>query len=534
MLKTLLKKQLYELGKTMFSRNAAGKKKKASKGAIIGFALLMVYAYGVIAVMFYMMANSMCAPLVSMGHGWLYFALMGVMATMFGVVGSVFTAYSTLYKAKDNDLLLSLPIPPGMILFARMVSVYIMTFVFEALVLVPTLIVYFVAGYGTVLSAVYGVITLFILPLFGVVLSCVLGWLVAILSAYTRGKSKNFFTIVLSLAFFYVYFNVISKANELLQLILVNAEQLGGTVKTFLFPLYHMGLGAEGSTLSFIIFAAIILALFCIVYFALSRSFISVATANRGEKRVVYKEKKLTAVSMSSALLRRELSHLTSSATYMMNCALGSLMMLIGAVAAVIKAADLRMVFSTFPLGEGELSLLAVAAVAFAAAMNDLTAPSVSLEGKNLWIIRSLPVPTASVLLAKLNMHVLLTAIPAVALTLSICGVLGLGALAWVLGLLFTLAFTVLVASFGLVIGLKMPSLNWSNETYAVKQSMGVMVALFGSWGIALAFAGLYFLVRSFLAPMAFLACAVALAVLISALLIRWIVTRGSRIFEAL
>jgi len=533
MLKTLLKKQLYELGKTMFSRSALGKK-KASKGSTIVFALLMVYAYGVIAVMFYMMANSLCDPLVDIGHGWLYFALMGVMATMFGVVGSVFTAYSTLYKAKDNDLLLSLPIPPGMILFSRMVSVYIMTFVFEALVFIPTLIVYFISGHGSVLSAIYGVITLFILPLFGVVLSCVLGWLVAILSAFTRGKSKNFFTILLSLAFFFVYFNVINKANEFLQLILVNAEQLGGTVKTFLFPLYHMGLGAEGSTLSFILFASIILALFCVVYLALSKSFISVATANRGEKRVVYKEKKLSAASVSSALLRRELSHLTSSSVYMLNCALGSLMMLVLAVAAIIKAADLRMVFSVLPLGEGELSLIAVAAVAFAAAMNDLTAPSVSLEGKGLWIIRSLPVPTSSVLIAKLNLHVLLTAVPASVLTLSICGVLGLNALAWVLGLLFTISFTVLVASFGLVIGLKMPSLNWSSETYAVKQSMGVMVALFGSWGIVLAFVGLYFLLRRFLAPIAFLACAVALAVLVSTLLIRWIVTRGSRIFEAL
>ena len=42
---------------------------------------------------------------------WLYFTLMGLVAIFLGAFGSVFNTYSSLYLAKDNDLLLSLPIP---------------------------------------------------------------------------------------------------------------------------------------------------------------------------------------------------------------------------------------------------------------------------------------------------------------------------------------------------------------------------------------------------------------------------------------
>ena len=45
---------------------------------------------------------------------WLYFALMGGLGLCLGAFGSVFNTFSSLYLAKDNDLLLSLPIPVQM------------------------------------------------------------------------------------------------------------------------------------------------------------------------------------------------------------------------------------------------------------------------------------------------------------------------------------------------------------------------------------------------------------------------------------
>ena len=58
------------------------------------------------------MAEMLCVPFVDAGFSWLYFAVMGLMAIAVGIIGSVFSTYSTLYLAKDNDMLLAMPIKP--------------------------------------------------------------------------------------------------------------------------------------------------------------------------------------------------------------------------------------------------------------------------------------------------------------------------------------------------------------------------------------------------------------------------------------
>ena len=46
--------------------------------------------------------------------------------------------------------------------------------------------------------------------------------------------------------------------------------------------------------------------------------------------------------------------------------------------------------------------------------MNDITAPAISLEGKNIWLSQSLPVKPWQVLRSKLELHMWLTGVPAV------------------------------------------------------------------------------------------------------------------------
>ena len=63
--------------------------------------------------------------MTSVGMDWLYFTLMGLMAIFLGAFGSVFNTYSSLYIAKDNDFLLSMPIPVKIIMGSRLMSVYL-------------------------------------------------------------------------------------------------------------------------------------------------------------------------------------------------------------------------------------------------------------------------------------------------------------------------------------------------------------------------------------------------------------------------
>ena len=166
--------------------------------------------------------------------------------------------------------------------------------------------------------------------------------------------------------------------------------------------------------------------------------------------------------------------------------------------------------------------------------MNDITAPSVSLEGKNIWIVQSFPIPSRKVLAAKLKLHVLLTVIPAIPLIIAVEWLIKPEPQFAILIPIAVVLFIVLMASFGLFLNLKMPNLNWTNEIVPIKQSMSVMISLFGGWVITVALAGLYALLASFLSPFVYLLLACVLLLALCAVLIRWILTRGAERFASL
>ena len=240
MLKILLKKQLYELNYTFFYDRKRGKarSKATSITYIVLYALLMIV---VIGGMFAGLSAMLCSPLTSIGLDWLYFDIMTLMALLFGVFGGVFNTYSSLYKAKDNDLMLSLPIPTRYILLSRLIGVYLMGLMFSATVMLPADIVYFIVG-KPAFAGVFGSLLLTILvSVFVFILSCALGWVVAKVSS--KLKSKSLIVVVLSLVFFGLYYFVCFNASELLQKLILNAAGIGESIQRLcLYPLRRRAL----------------------------------------------------------------------------------------------------------------------------------------------------------------------------------------------------------------------------------------------------------------------------------------------------
>lgn len=530
MTKALFKKQMMDVFSWVYRSRKSGKN-RSGKG-LVSYILLYLIIFGFLGTVFFKLADMLCAPLTAVGLGWLFFALMGLIAVALGVFGSVFNTYSTLYLAKDNGLLLSMPIPPAKILTVRLAGVFAMGLLYELIVMIPTLIVYFINGAASPSGAVFALLIPLVLSFFVLSLSCLLGWVVALVSG--RLKKKNLVVVFLSLVFIAAYYYFYAKAYSLLQSILADPQAVGDSIRSVLYPFYHMGLAAEGSALSMLVFTAIVAALFGLVYLALSRSFLKLATASRGTAKVKYREKAAKAAGAGSALLRKELRRFLGSPTYMLNCGLGIVIMLIAAAALLIRGNPVAEFISQV-FGSGELpALLAAAALCLLATMNDIAAPSVSLEGKSLWLVQVLPVSSWQVLKAKLKLHLLLTLIPALILAVSVDIVLKPPLAFTILLPVVTALFVLLMALVGLTLGLKMPNLKWTDETVPVKQSMSVMLALFGGWVLVLALGGLYFAVSGFISPLAYLICVCVLLAASSAALLLWLKTGGAKIFDAL
>lgn len=533
MIKALLKKQLLETFAGFVRKGKNGK--KCSKAAGIGFGLLYIYVFGVFISMFYMLADTLCAPLSMAGFGWLYFAIMGMISLLMGVVGSVFITYSTLYQAKDNDLLLSMPIPVSKILLTRLFGVYVMGLLFEVLVMIPTLIVWINQGSAGGVGIILSIVIPLVLSLLVLSLSCILGWVVAQVAGRMRGRGKSFAMVALSLGFIAIYYYGYSKAYAALTDILMNPVGAAEAVKSILYPFYHMGLAAEGNFDSMLIFTAIIAGVFAVVYLLLSRSFLKMATTKKGEMKRRYKEKAVKTAGVEQALLRKELKRFTSSANYMMNCGLGLVFMVVAAVFLLIKGDLILQYMPLFSnIDEGIIPMGMTAMLCMMASMNDITAPSVSLEGKNLWILQVLPVDPWKVLKAKIQLQLILSAIPMLFLIVSMLIVVRPEAGFVIVMPITVVLFAVFMALLGLVLNLKAPNLTWTNEIVPIKQSMSVMLTMFGGMGLVLGFGVGYYLLMDVVDALIYLIGVDVLLASATIGFIRWLKYKGSKIFASL
>ena len=532
MLKILLKKQLAEIFKSYFYD--AKKNKARSKGAVIAYMVsFVVLMAGLLGGMFTALSVSLCTPLVSAGMGWLYFAIMGLIAVVLGVFGSVFNTYAGLYLAKDNDLLLSMPIPVGAIMASRILGVYIMGLMYSGIVIIPAAVVYMIQAASAAAEFIGPVLLAVLISVLVLTLSCALGWVVAQISK--KLKNRSFITVIISLLFLGAYYFIYFRAQSVITDIIANAAEYGDKIRGAAYPVYLFGNAGAGDPVSMLILTAVVAVLFALMWVLISRSFIKIATATGSTGKKVLRAKTAGRKSVDSALLLKEFARFTSSPNYMLNCGLGTVLLPAFGIFLLIRGGEYAALFrQVFSGHSGFVPAILTSAVCAVASMNDISAPSVSLEGKNIWIAQSLPVTPWQIIRAKLGVHLLVTGIPAVFCMVCALIVGGFSAPEAVISFVFVLLFTVFSALAGMTAGLKMPNVHWTNETVPIKQSGPVFLTLFGVFIYAAAFAGVYFAVKGFMSGAAYLAASAAVTAVLSLVMYLWIRNSGTRIFASL
>lgn len=206
------------------------------------------------------------------------------------------------------------------------------------------------------------------------------------------------------------------------------------------------------------------------------------------------------------------------------------------AVAVLWKGGSLfAMLDALFADTEGSVPVMLCVLLCGLASMNLMTAPSVSLEGKSLWLMQSLPVEPWQALRAKLRMQVLLTVPPLLLCAVCAAIVCPLGPAGLLVMAVFAASYALLGALAGLTLGVKMPVLTWTDQLMPIKQSAPVMLTLFGGMGYTiLLFAGFLLLPGWRLGFAGYAACFAAANLLLCAVLHRWLRKKGAALFAAL
>lgn len=532
MLKALLKTQLaaFLAGFSGASGRAGGKKAAPGKGRKILFALLMLYCFVVFVGMFFMLFSQLAAAFGGTEYAWLYFALYAILAFALMFIGSVFTAKSQLFEARDNDLLLSMPIPPHRILAARMLALVLLNTVFALVAAIPALAAWCISGYASAMGVLAFLLLFPALNLFTLAVTSLLAWLLSVLTS--RMRNKNVVTLVFSALFLLAYFVAVGRINTYVAALAANGARIADSLRG-VSPLVWLGAAmAEGSASALLGSLALLLVPFALVYLLLARSFTGIVATRRGAAKRQYREKAMHTASPRQALLRREFARLGSSAGYMLNAGLGLLFSVIVTGFLLFGWAKVDTLLQQMGLGREMLTAALAVVIVFLLCTLTFSASSVSLEGQNLWIVRSAPCASAEVLMAKRQMHALLAL--AAALLPALGAALRIGVLSALAVALAGTGFALITADIGLIENLRHPNLTWQNEMQPIKQGAAVGLTMLIMMGLAALATLAYLFVGTWMDIRLYLLLWAAVLLLFDALCVRWIRTKGVERFESL
>lgn len=525
--RALFRKQLREQGAFLVRSASTGRHRtragRFAFGALYGGIVLLVMGS------FFSLAWPLGELLLPAGQEALYFLMMELLALAVGVFAGAFSSYGSLFQARDNDLLLAMPIPPWMLFAVRMSGLYATCLFYLLLLWVPAEVVYGLyaaSPLGGLLSAVPMAL---VLAGAATLLAALLGWAVALCTA--RAAHKTLVTIAATLGLAVVYALVYQRGMAQLEQVLGQAA-LGENNTALTGVGRFLGGAACGEPLPLLVLAVGIVLLCAALGRALSGPYLTLMTTRRGAVKRT-RARLARRSSLRRTLLRRELLHLGSSASYLLNCAMGSLALLLLSGAMGYKADALRALAARLPARELGVVLLTFTVV-LVAGMNLLTVPSVSLEGEQLWQLQSLPITPWQVLRAKLDLHLLVTLPPA--LLCLACGLVLLRT-PWILALLAGLLVAldvVFTAAAGLMLGVTMPHFHWTSEMAVIKQNPSVLLALLLNWAAGFVLGVGVLVLAQFVPVEAAWMAALGILALADGAALRWLKTKGAERLQRL
>lgn len=467
-------------------------KKKSGRGMLVLLAVAFLYLAAVMVGLMCLTFGSLAPAYHQLGLDWLYFAMAGLAALALSVFGGVFMTQNQLYDAKDNDLLLSMPIKPGTILLSRMLPLLGMNLVFCALVMVPAFVMYAIHVEFSIVHFLFRILAMLGVCFLAQAVCCLLGWGLRWL---LRRMNRSLASLLYMAAFLLIYFSVYSQAGNIMNAIALSGEAIGAAVKSWIWPLYAMGVGCTGEIWYLLAFLGACSVVFGVVYWLLSVTFLHNATSRRSGRVRKLDMGSVKTGNAGQTMVRKEWLHFLGSPVYLTNCGLGILMTVALAVAGVIFRGKLLGMLETVGIDlSSHYPAIICGMVGVLTSMCFLSAPSVSLEGKNLWVLKSMPVSGKEILRAKLGFHLLLTTPVSMTAGFALSIAYGCGAGEIVLCGIVPGLLAVLCGLVGMILGLKWARLDWLSEAYPVKQGLAAGITMLGMMSVPLVLGAVYLL----------------------------------------
>lgn len=471
-------RNMFGLNVLRFSRD--GKVKKRAGG--------MLAVAAVLSVLLVVYMGGLSYGLIRLGLEAVIPAYLTAVASLIIFFFGLLKAGSVIYRKDGYEILCSLPLSQAAVIWSRFARMYVENLLFTLAVLLPGLGVYVWAVrpglpfYAAALTAIWAV------PLLPMACAALVGALVMGISSRMRHKSlaASGLSVAAVLAILYGVSRLSAMGG------IVGPEifrELSDTIfkvlKTIYPPAVWLGMAlVRGDWVRSLGCAILSLAVFALAAAGISRSFHKIIRSLYGSlARHDYEMGDMREGSVLGALCGREFKRYFSSSVYVTNTIIGPVMGCI--LSGALLFVDLDSVIGQLPLPVNVCSLVPFL-LAGIMCMMPTVCTSVSMEGKNWWILKSLPLSAKSILDAKLMMNLLLLLPFYLLAEVLLLLALKPGGMEMVWLLLIPAVMILFSCVYGLAVNLRFPVMDWESEVNVVKQSVSALLG--GMGGFLLSF----------------------------------------------
>ncbi|MCR5214732.1 MAG: hypothetical protein K6E10_09965 [Eubacterium sp.] len=425
----------------------------------------------------------------------LFFALAG----MINLVVGIYRAKASIYRESDLDMVSAFPLSGVGIVMSRVFRMYFDNMIVGAAVIIPSMLIYGIKAGCKVPYFVLIIPACIISPILPTAIAAWVGIIFAAIIA--RNRHKVLTEVVLALVFvigsFAVSGIITSKAgvgtvDGLAERKDINAEINAEMSRLISQRMVDMEKGFPPVRImenilknadfgGLVVYGLISLMVLVITVIVIGRLFFSIS--RRLFTRQVHRDYRLHSLSRESvrtALVKKEAARYFSSGIYVSNTIMGPVMALIFAIS--LGFVDIDKILNS--AGKLPIDLNAYNAIPYILGliycMMSITASSVSIEGKNWWIVRSMPLSAKDILGAKLIFNLIFVAPFYGLMEIIMLFTVNAGPFERIWLILIPGISILYSVLFGLFCNLKFPKFNWENETEVVKQGAAVGISMVG------------------------------------------------------
>ena len=465
-------------------------KQNKSKALLIGLAIvyaLFAYMLG-FGFLFFDFAKVLSE--INQVHIVLSFAVTYVIGL--SVMMTLFRASGYLFHYKDYDILAPLPFKPYTVILAKITIMLLMIYITSFLFVLPIAFSYFYFNGVSILGILYFILGLLLTPLIPLVLlSFVSLGLDYITKRLPFAKILN---IILLFVLFIGIFALSFTMND------TEVNPLNGQIDMVnglsdIYPVINWYIDGvhELNHLHMLYFTLLSLGAFGL--FVLLVTPLVKRTNQTQTKGYITKNKKVNYDSkgLIFSLVIKEIKKYFSIPIYAVNTGLGPVLLIVAGIASFFFKSDIQTILSQVMEADLPLEPLLLILFGFSIVMTYTPAISLSLEGKNLWIIKSLPIEPKTIMISKILFNLILV-VPIGLISMVMLGFnLDIDLLALLVMMFVMVSLAVLSSILNAYINLYLPKFDFQNEVEVIKQSIASMLGVFGGFALLITAGFLYY-----------------------------------------